>query len=58
MESLVFLHYGLSVILAFVGIKMLILQIYKIPTSTSLGFIGLTLFFSVLISLLVASKVK
>src|SRR5204863_2617583 len=33
------LHYGLSLILVFIGIKMLVAHYYKIPTSLSLLFI-------------------
>lgn len=58
MEFLVFLHYGLSVILVFVGVKILFSPIYKIPTSISLGFISMVLFISVLVSLRKSSKMK
>jgi integral membrane protein, TerC family len=45
------LHYGLSAILIFVGVKMLIADFYKIPIYAALGFIALTLTVSVLASL-------
>lgn len=47
-----FLHYGLAVILGFVGIKMLIVDLYKVPIGASLGFIGLVLALSIAVSLM------
>jgi tellurite resistance protein TerC len=47
-----YLHYGLSFILAFVGLKMLISDIYKIPTPLALGVVALILTLSVVFSLL------
>lgn len=47
-----YLHYGLSAILIFVGIKMLISEFYHIPTPYALGFIALTLATSVIASIL------
>ncbi len=44
------LHYGLSAILVFVGIKMLLSESYKIPVGLSLGVIGLILVLSVIAS--------
>lgn len=46
------LHYGLSVILVFVGVKMLLAEVYKIPVTWSLGMIFLVLALSVVASLL------
>jgi tellurite resistance protein TerC len=46
-----FLQYGLSVILVFVGIKMLLVDVYKIPPSIALGVIAGILLLSVLASL-------
>lgn len=37
MQLFRYLHYGLSAILVFVGIKILMLDIYKIPVTLSLG---------------------
>lgn len=51
MERFKYLKTGLAVILTFVGIKMLLLEFYKIPILLSLGFIGLTLVLSVIVSL-------
>ena len=45
-----YLRYGLSAILIFVGFKMLIHGVYKIPIALSLGVIGLLLAFSVFLS--------
>ena len=51
------LHYGLSLILVFIGIKMLIKDFYPISTGVSLLLILVTLFLSVLASI-VWPKVK
>lgn len=45
------LKYGLAVILMFIGVKMLLLDFYKIPVWTALGVIALILAASVLASL-------
>jgi len=50
------LHYGLSIILIFVGIKMLIADIFEIPIVASLLFVVLTLAASVIASLAWPSK--
>ncbi len=42
-----YLRYGLAVILVFIGCKMLLVDVYKIPVVLSLGFIGLTIAVSV-----------
>ena len=47
------LHYGLSAILVLVGIKMLLVDIYKIPTAIALGLIAV-----ILLTSIVASVVK
>lgn len=47
-----YLNYGLSAILAFVGIKMLLSDIYKIPIVASLGIISCILIASVLASII------
>ncbi len=46
-----YLKAGLSVILVFVGIKMILIDIYKIPIGISLGFITLVIVISVYASL-------
>lgn len=47
-----FLHYGLSLILAFVGVKMLISEFYKIPVAYALGTVASILLISVVASIL------
>lgn len=56
MEVFRYLHYGLSIVLIWVGIKMLLSHYYKIPTSISLTFIGFILLLSILLSLLPHKK--
>lgn len=46
------LHYGLSLILVFVGVKMLLSHYVKIPIIVALGFIVLTLAVSIVASIL------
>jgi tellurite resistance protein TerC len=46
------LKYGLAVILIFIGVKMLLLDFYKIPVGIALGVVGLILAVSVVASLL------
>ncbi|MDN4164054.1 TerC family protein [Cytophagales bacterium LB-30] len=53
-----YLKYGLSIILTFVGVKMCISEIYKIPVELSLGFIVLTLSFTVLASMVLQASKK
>ena len=47
-----YLHYGLSLVLAFVGVKMLIADLYKIPIEIALAVVGGVLLLSVIVSLL------
>jgi tellurite resistance protein TerC len=47
-----YLKLGLSAVLAFVGVKMLLTDVYKIPIGVSLGVIALTLAAAVVLSLL------
>jgi TerC family integral membrane protein len=56
MEMFVYLKVGLSFVLCFVGAKMLIVDLYKIPIGTSLGVVGGILILSVAVSLLVQWK--
>ncbi len=51
-----YLNYGLSVILVFVGIKMLIADFYKIPVSAALGVVGGVLLVSILASIAFPKK--
>ena len=43
-----FLRYGLAIILIFIGFKMLLVDVYKMPVVVSLGFIAVTLTISIL----------
>ncbi len=45
-----YLHYALSFILTFIGIKMLLVDMIKIPTWITLGFVFVVLFVSVVLS--------
>lgn len=51
-DLFMYLKYGVALILFYVGIKMVIADIYAIPTIISLGIIIFTLAFSVILSLL------
>ena len=56
MQAFHFLHYGLSVILMFIGVKMLLSGYYKIPTGVALGVVGGVLAVSVLASIAIKRK--
>jgi tellurite resistance protein TerC len=51
MEVFHYLHYGLAIVLMFVGAKMLISHYYEIPTTVALGAVAAVLLTSVLASL-------
>ena len=51
-----YLAYGLSVILVFIGVKMLVAGVFKVPTLYALGFITGILALSVVLSLLFPKK--
>jgi len=51
-----FLKVGLSIVLAYVGVKMLIADWYKIPTVISLGVIVVTIGGSILVSFLIPEQ--
>ena len=53
-----YLHYGLSAILVFVGIKMLLSDIYKIPIGIALGVIAAILLVSVIASVVQPRNAK
>ncbi len=57
-EKFTCLKYGLSIVLAFIGIKMLIMDIYKIPTVFSLIVVAVLIFGSIFISLFMNGKTK
>lgn len=50
------LSYGLAIVLGFIGIKMLLIDIYKIPIVWSLGFTITTLAVTMLLSLRIPAK--
>jgi tellurite resistance protein TerC len=50
MQLFHYLHYGLSAILVFVGVKMLLADIYEIPVAMALGLIAGILLISVIAS--------
>lgn len=52
MELFHYLHYGLAVVLVFIGAKMMASNYYQIPTGVALGVVAGVLFLSVLASLL------
>jgi tellurite resistance protein TerC len=51
MEMFRYLHYGLSVVLMFVGAKMLLSHYYDVPTIVALGVVAVVLLTSVLASM-------
>jgi tellurite resistance protein TerC len=51
-DRFVYLKTGLSIILVFIGAKLLLLDIYKIPTALSLGVVISVLVISVIASIL------
>jgi tellurite resistance protein TerC len=53
-----YLHYGLAIVLSFVGIKMLLSGIYKIPIFVSLGIIVATVALSIMASILWPAREK
>lgn len=52
MQLFHYLHYGLSAILVFVGVKMLLADIYKIPIGMALGIVAGCLLIAVIASLM------
>ncbi len=50
------LKYGLATVLVFIGVKMLIIEVYKIPTLMALGVVALVIAASVAASLLIPRK--
>ncbi len=52
MQLFCYLKYGLSIILVFIGIKMIMESIYEVPISVALGFIAVTLIISIIASLI------
>lgn len=58
MEIFHYLHYGLSVVLIFIGAKMLLSHYYSIPTAMALAVVAAVLAISVLASLLFPQQKK
>jgi TerC family integral membrane protein len=56
MELFHFLHYGLAVILSFIGVKMLVSHYYAIPTHVALAVVGVVLAVSVGASMVFPKK--
>lgn len=52
MGRFIYLNVGLGIVLAFVGVKMLLTDLYKIPIGISLGVVAVVLLGSILISIL------
>jgi tellurite resistance protein TerC len=52
------LKYGLALILIFIGMKMLLLDLYKIPVGIALGGVALILAVSVVASLVTSNRDK
>jgi tellurite resistance protein TerC len=50
------LSYGLAIILVFIGAKMLLIDLYKIPVPVSLGFTAATLVVTMILSLKIPPK--
>jgi len=50
------LAYGLALVLVFIGTKMLIIDIFKIPVAVSLGVVGATLVTAMVLSLMIKPK--
>ena len=58
MELFHYLHYGLSLVLIFVGAKMLVSHYYQVPTELALGIVAGILIISVVASMLHPRKAK
>lgn len=52
------LSYGLAVVLAFIGTKMMLIDIYKIPVLVSLGVVVVVLAFTMILSVRTAPKIR
>lgn len=57
-EKFSMLKYGLAVILSFIGVKMLLMDIYHIPTAISLGTIAAILALTLVINVIVNKRNK
>jgi tellurite resistance protein TerC len=50
------LSYGLAIVLGFIGLKMLLIDLWKIPVVVSLGFTALTLAVTMVLSLRIPAR--
>jgi tellurite resistance protein TerC len=53
-----YIHFGIAAILVFVGVKMVITDIYKIPVGIALGVIAVILALSIVVSLIQTARTK
>lgn len=58
MDRFVYLHYGLAAILVFVGIKMMIVDVWHVPIALSLAVIAAVLAFAVVVSLRTTQRLE
>jgi tellurite resistance protein TerC len=58
MEVFHYLHYGLAIILAFIGVKMVLSEVFKIPIGIALGVVAAVLAVSVLASVIKKKPVE
>lgn len=58
MDLFEYLHYGLSIVLVFIGVKMLASHYYTVPTAVALGTVAGVLVISVLASVFFPGKAK
>jgi tellurite resistance protein TerC len=58
MDLFYYLRHGLSVVLTFIGLKMVFTDIFDIPTGLALGVVGTILVLAIIASLLRAKKLK
>ena len=52
------LSYGLAIVLVFIGAKMLLIDLYKIPVSWSLGFTVVTLALTMILSVMIPPRAE
>jgi tellurite resistance protein TerC len=55
-EKFHLLAYGLALVLIFIGAKMLLIDLYKIPVLVSLGVVAVTLASAMVLSLVIKPK--
>jgi tellurite resistance protein TerC len=53
-----YIHFGIAAILVFVGVKMVVTDIYKIPVGIALGVIAVILALSIVVSLIQTARTK